>query len=318
MLQIIYPVPLALEDAKTYSYRQKVPIRRACPVVAPPFALNESDTWNCNLCGADMPFFIPFLRGDIIPLQTNFADNFNTDPENPTYGIRSTGAADWYVMIELQDSTGSTISSQVDTFADVHYVAYSQKWGAVQTWFVNTGYFPTTLKCWRLKITYYYYDQISASKQIERVLYSEYYKEFTNCGPTIVIESTYEGADCYGNIYDTFAETTGVGGINPYYNSIRIEGEIEFTGNDENADITTDYGKVLRRTITSNYRINSGIVAPFFARMLDRVVRGSVVTINGEQYKNFTFEKNNDASRMWVVDLQFTKDCILDNRGCNL
>jgi len=76
MLQIVYTVPMTAEDAKTYSYRAAVPIRRACPVVAPPFALSEADTWNCNLCGADMPFFAPFLRGDIMPLQTNFADAF--------------------------------------------------------------------------------------------------------------------------------------------------------------------------------------------------------------------------------------------------
>jgi len=318
MLQIVYTVPMTAEDAKTYSYRAAVPIRRACPVVAPPFALSEADTWNCNLCGADMPFFAPFLRGDIMPLQTNFADAFNTDPTNPTYGFKTTIATDFYVMVELQDANGATISSLIDTFADTYYVGYSEKWGSVQTFFINTGYFPVGLKCFRLKITYYKFDQISSAKVIERVLYSEYYREYTNCGPTILIESTYQGMDCYGNIYDLFAVSVGAGTTNAYYNSIRIEGEIEFTGNDESADIATDLGKVVRRTILSNYRINSGIAAPYFARMLDRVVRGSTVTINGEQYKNFVFEKNNDQSRMWVIDLTFEKECRLDNRGCNL
>jgi len=318
MLQIVYTVPMVAEDAKTYSYRAAVPLRRVCPVIAPPFVLNESDTWNCNLCGADMPFFAPFLRGDIIPLQTNFADTFNTDPSNPTYGFSTSISAYFYVMVELQDASGVTISSFVDTFADTYYVGYSEKWGSVQTWFVNTGYFPTTLKCWRLKVTYYTFDQITLLKTVERVLFTEYYREYDNCGPTVLIESSYSGMDCYGNIYDLFAVSVGAGTTQPYYNSIRIEGEVEFTGNDENADITTDLGKVVRKTILSNYRINSGLAAPYFARMLDRVVRGSSVTIDGVEYKNWTFGKNNDASRMWIIDLTFEKECRLDSRNCNL
>jgi hypothetical protein len=317
MLQIIYPVVSVLEDARTYSYRQKVPIRRECPVVAPPFALSEADTWNCNLCGADMPFYIPYLVGDILPLQTNFVDNYNSDRENPAYGFKSGLSMDWYVMVELQDKDGVTVANNIETFCDTYYVGYSQQYGSVQTWFVNTGLLPVSLKCWRLKITYYYYDTVSASKQVERVLYSEYYRLFEECTETTVIESVYDGKDCYGNIYDAIPTTLGAN-VLPYYNFIRIEGEIELIGTDENVETQTDFGKVLRRTIIENYRIQSGIVAPYFARMLDRVVRGSVVTINGTQYKNFSFSKNNEASRMWVVSLDFTKECTLDNRGCNL
>jgi len=56
-----YPVSYTPEISRTYSFRQPVPIRYACPILPPNLMQNETDAWNCNLCGSDLPFYIPYV-----------------------------------------------------------------------------------------------------------------------------------------------------------------------------------------------------------------------------------------------------------------
>lgn len=318
MIQIIYPVPQVPEDARSYSYRAPMPIRRACPIVAPPFLLNEGDAWNCTLCGADQEFFIPYLYGDILPFQTNFADNYNTNPAVLNAGIKTTVSADWYVVIELQDGSGTTISDLADTFCSTYYVAYSEQYGSVQNFFVNTGLFPLGLKCWRLKITYLKVNQITSLVETERVIYTEYHKEANECSSYVAIQSVYDTVDCSGNIYTLLENSLGVDTTTTYYNFLRFEGSVEFIGRSSEVTIETDRNKVIQQQLTKIFNVGAALIAPYFADMLHRVVSGSTVTVDGTEYKNFTFDKNNDASRMWVALLQFEEVCRVDNRGCNL
>lgn len=317
MIQILYQVPQFPENAKTYSYRAPMPIRRACPTVGPPFALSESETWNCNLCGADQEFFIPYLRGDIIPFQTNFADNYNANPAVLNAGIKSLTAADWYVIIELQDGTGTTVSDLANVFCSAYYVGYDQMFGSIQTWFVNTGLFPISLKCWRLKITYLKINQLTTLVETERVLFTEYYKELI-CSDSVSITSSYSAFDCYSNNYNVIENSLGVGTNETYYNFLRLEGEVEFIARNEEVLIQTDRNKVIRKRLTKVYRISTSLIAPFYAKMLDRAFAGKDVFVDNLKYMNFTFDKSNEASRMWAVTPQFEEECNVDNRGCGL
>jgi hypothetical protein len=317
LINITYPVPYVAETALTYSYRQKLPIKRPCPLISPNFLLNESDSWNCNLCGADKPFFMPFQRGDIIPFQTNFADTFNTNPEVINYGFKDSLSADWYVMIELQDENGAILSSFIDTFCSEYNVAFSDLYGSVQTWFLNTALFPISLTCFRLKVTYYTFNQVTLLKEIERVIFTEYYRKIIDCEKYIGISSIYDTIDCYGNIYSQFENYLGTSN-STYYNFVRIEGEVEFMGNNENIEVETDRGIILRKEIISEYQVKGGIIAPYFARLIDSAIRGKNVTISGISYDTFSFGKNNDSSREWLVFLTMQNSCTIDNRNCTL
>ena len=317
-INIIYPVVYVPQEALTYSFRQKLPIRINCATNQPPFLLNEGDSWNCNLCGADKPFFIPFLIGDIIPLQTQYPDNYNTDPAIINFGFKDTLAADWYVEVELQDANGATISSFIDVFCTDYWVSHSADVGSLQTWFINTALLPSFLECFRLKITYYFFNQITALKEVERVIYTEYYQKVKDCERYSVITSDYDTSDCYGGIYTSPLNYLGTSNI-AYYNFIRLEGENERQGNEENIEVETDRGVILRRQIIENWNFKGGIIAPFFADMIERTLRGKNVYVNFKKFSNFSFAKNNDASREWVVNITMQNDeCKIDSRNCNL
>ena len=289
-----------------------------CPIIGPPFLFNEGDSWNCNLCGGDKPFFIPFSTGDTIPFQTRFPDNFNTLPDVINYGFKDLAATDWYIEVELQDASGTTLFSFIDSFATDYWVSYSQQYGSLQTWFLNTALLPPGLDCFRLKITYYFYNQVTMSKDIERVIFTEYYRKVPLCKEYSVITSTYDTVDCVGGVYTVPDNYLGTSNL-AYYNFIRLEGENERQGNSENIEVETDRGKVLRRQIIEDWTFKGGIVAPFFADMIDRTIRGSYIEVNFRPFTNFSFSKNNDATREWVVEMTMQdKTCTLDNRNCNL
>lgn len=317
MTTLIYPIVYTPEDGKTFSIRSKIPIKRECPTLAPPFILNENDSWNCNLCGADKPFFIPFQTGDVMPLQTNFADGYNSNPGIINYGIKDSIALDWYVMIELQDESGVTISSDADFFCSEYWVAFSEIYGSAQTWFLNTALLPVNLDCFRLKITYYYFDQVTLTKEIERVIFTEYYRKIKDCETYSAIHSVYSTTDCYNNVYITFTNFLGTSNT-AFYSFVRLEGEHEMIGDNVNVVTETDRNVILRREIIDEYRFKGGIVAPFFALMIKRAIRGKTVYLNGVNYQNFTISKNNDASREWVIDMNFNTTCTKDDRNCNL
>jgi hypothetical protein len=316
---IQYPVVKTPQSALTYGYRAKLPIKRPCPILPPVFVLNEGDSWGCILCGADQNFKIPYRRGDVFPFQTTFADNRNDAPENLVFGFKDIpNPTNYFVQVEVLDENGAVVFSDVDLFCDDYYVAHSNDFGSVQTWFLNSAFLPVSLKCWRLRVTYYRFNQISLIQEVERVIFSEYFEEIPDCNKSFVgISSTYDSVDCNGNIYSQFSNFLGTN--NPaFYNFILLEGEVEFTESSVSVESEADSGKVLRREKIDNYRINSTIVAPFFAKMLDVVVNGNNVLVDNIQYRNFSFGKNNQANRMWFIQLTFEQICFLDGRNCSI
>jgi hypothetical protein len=311
---VIYPISYTAQNSLTYSFRQPVPIRYNCPELPPGFLLNDTDSWNCNLCGSDSAFFAPYERGDVIPFQTQFADNFNVPESVLSAGFLTTTSTDNYIKVELQDCCGVTIYDEIDLFCEVFWVGYSVKTGSLQTWFVNTGLFPTNLDCFRLKITYY---RNPSAPVIERVIYTEYYKEVADCGSftdTALIESTYADFDCNGNYYNTVSNFLG-NQNNAYYNSMRIHGNVEFFGDSESVT-ENDRNIVISKDITENYGIISGVVPPYSVKRLAQTVRGNAVTVDGIQYQNFTYDAKPDDSRMFLLDLNFVKKCSLNNKSC--
>jgi hypothetical protein len=310
---LTYPVTYTAENSLTYSFRQPVPIRYNCPELPPGFLLSDTDGWNCNLCGSDTEFFAPYERGDIIPFQTQFADNFNVPDSILAAGFKTTVLGDYYIKVELQDCCGVTVYDEINLFCNDFWVGQSVNTGSLQTWFINTGLFPTNLKCFRLKITYY---RNQAAPIIEREIYTEYYKEVADCGwsEAVLIESTYANFDCNGNYYNQVSNYLGSSNL-PFYNSMRVFGNVEFFGDSE-AVTENDRNVVISKDITENYGIISGVVPPYFIKRLAQTVRGNAVTVNGIQYQNFSYDAKPNDSRMFLLDLNFVKKCSLNNTNC--
>lgn len=312
-----YPITYTPEISRTYSFRQPVPIRYACPILPGNLMQNETDAWNCNLCGSDLPFYIPYVEGDIIPFQLQQTDNYNQPNDVLVAGFKTSTSATHYVVVSLYDCCGNLISDFIDDFSDSYHVGQSLATGSIQTFFVNTGLFPADLDCFRLKIEIYKINQISLEPELDKVFWSEYYKEVEGCGnlnDTSLIYSTYANYDCNGNFYGTLTNYLGSNNM-PFHNSLRIFGTVEFFGDTE-AITENDRNVVISKDITENYGIISGAVPPFYIKLLQQAVRGNYVTVDGVQYQNFRYDSKPDDNRMFLLDLSFDKRCRLDNKQC--
>lgn len=312
-----YPVSYTPEISRTYSFRQPVPIRYACPILPGNLMQNETDAWNCNLCGSDLPFYIPYVQGDVIPFQTQVTDLYNQPNSVLVAGFQTSTSTSHYVVVSLYDCCGTLISEFIDDFSDSYHVGQSLATGSIQTWFVNTGLFPPDLDCFRLYIDYYKINQITLEPELDKSLFSEYYKKVEGCGnlnDTSLIYSTYANYDCNGNFYGTLTNYLGSNNT-PFYNSLRIFGTIEFFGDTE-AITENDRNVVISKDITENYGIISGAVPPFYIKLLQQAVRGNYVTVDEVQYQNFRYDSKPEDNRMFLLDLTFDKRCRLDNKQC--
>ena len=312
-----YPITYTPEISRTYSFRQPVPIRYACPILPGNLMQNFNDAWNCNLCGSDLPFYIPYVNGDIIPFQTQVTDLYNQPNDVLVAGFFTTTSVSHYVQVSLYDCCGNEISKYIDVFSDSYHVGQSLATGSIQTWFVNTGLFPSDLDCFRLRIEYFKINQITLDPETDKVLWTEYYKEVEGCGnlnDTSLIYSTYANYDCNGNFYGTLTNYLGSNNT-PFYNSVRIFGTVEFFGDTE-AIVENDRNVVISKDITENYGIISGAVPPFFIKLLQQAVRGNYVTVDAVQYQNFRYDSKPEDNRMFLLDLTFDKRCRLDNKQC--
>lgn len=314
---ITYPITYTPEISRTYAFRQPVPIRYACPILPGNFMQSFKDAWNCNLCGSDLPFYIPYVEGDIIPFQTQVTDNYNQPNSVLVAGFETSTSSSHYISVSLFDCCGNEISKYIDEFSDSYYVGQSLATGSIQTWFINTGLFPTGLDCFRLRIEYYKINQITLLPELDKTLWTEYYKEITDCGnlnDTALIYSTYANYDCNGNYYGSLTNYLGSNNT-PFYNSLRIFGTVEFFGDTE-AVTENDRNVVISKDITENYGIISSAVPPFYIKLLQQAVRGNYVTVDGVQYQNFRYDSKPEDNRMFLLDLSFDKKCRLDNKQC--
>ena len=313
---INYPITYTPEISRTYSFRQPVPIRYACPILPGNFMQNETDAWNCNLCGSDIPFYIPYVGGDIIPFQTQYTDLYNQPNDVLVAGFLTSTSSTHYIAVSLYDCCGNLVTDLIDEFSDSYHVGQSLATGSIQTWFVNTGLF-TNLDCFRLKIEFFKINQISLEPELDRVLWTEYYKEVEGCGnlnDTSLIYSTYANYDCNNNYYGTLTNYLGSNNT-PFYNSLRIFGNVEFFGDTE-AITENDRNVVISKDITENYGIISGAVPPFYIKLLQQAVRGNYVTVDGVAYQNFRYDSKPEDNRMFLLDLTFDKKCRIDNKQC--
>lgn len=316
MQTIVYNLPTFPETALSYSRRASVPLLRECPVL-PPFAQTDpNDCWNNLLCGADDPFYIPYERGDVIPIQFNVPDNYHADPSILTHGFKDSLGGNYYVIAELQGADGLPITDNADDLAVSYYVSYIERYGSFQTLFLNTTLLDESLECWRIKFTFLAIDPISMLEVVDLEIWTEYYQPVNPCRESVAITSTYSVTDCFGNYYREFENFLGTDNP-PYYNFMRLNGEVEFTGDTE--DITENDRKFpIAKDITENYRVTAGIIPPYYAKRLSQVVRGSEVKVEGVTYQNFEYSKDNDDSREFYIELTFDKICRLGDEFCDL
>jgi hypothetical protein len=118
------------------------------------------DIEECPECPVDKQYRIPVVPGDLIYRQFHFADNFNSDPENPVYGWYGDDHSNYYIKSVLDFGQSASINLDAQTIIESQNVGYYN--GSFQNIVLNTqrileyinaqGY---DQDCFRLVVTSY-------------------------------------------------------------------------------------------------------------------------------------------------------------------
>lgn len=325
---MIIPVSLPSVAVTSKTFTNYVPLPPIADCPAFPLALwlnNLSDSWNCNLCSSESPYFVPFERGDILSFQLALPDRKNPSPNlliagwqlstNPPFVLA-------YVKAQMYNCEGTVvIFDDVDLFAVDYWVAFVDGFGSVQNFTVDTAALPIGLTEFRIKVTTF-----DLSNNVDVVQWSEPYKIPNDCNDSsVLIESSWANLDCtphYHGIPTLFLAQSSpppVGYVpTPYRSRLRLIGEL-YWDSVATSQTTNENDRVLSQTITETYKLQGfEPLPPFAAAMLRDALFGDNLTIDGDTYTNPSeLTRGGDAGRAFLPDLTVEKKCENFNKKCN-
>jgi hypothetical protein len=277
------------------------------------FLETTENGWNCNLQGADNPYFSPFTTGDSIPMQL-------VTPKMPFLAFNDTDfittSQSGIISVTLVDSdTLNPILGYVDLFGTTYHVGAEQVNGfAVQylTLIVDTNFIPINIDCFRVSIDIGKIQKNWISEPFQRVKCDE---------KSVLLQSSYNKYGCDNFLYGIPSNYTGLQTIS-YQPYIRLLADWQYTGT--TAETTeNDNGKVTRQVLHDKYNLYLlELLPPYIAERLRAVVFGNntQVTANGTIYNNINlssdFQKNNDENRTFNPEITFSKRCVLKRINC--
>jgi hypothetical protein len=295
------------------------------------FVSLQTDRWNCNRCGADMPYVSLFNAGDIIPLQFNLPDVRNINQISgtlrPQIGWRQADLLNnfWYIRAEIYDAAGDCITpvfELVEDFCADWWVGYSDKIGAIQTLFIDTSLIVAAgLDAFFVKIV-----TINDALTDEITIWSEPFI-LSGCKETLQIVSTYPKLDCVPRDYRNPTDATIQGlkvpfvapvadSLTPFFASWRFEGQIRAVNNSSEQTLN-DNDVLIRQRIVSGFELTLFPIAPYAYDILAAIIRGEKVLINGVEYINFGDISSNLEGRTFLPVISCEQVCKIDNLACD-
>lgn len=288
-----------------------------------PFISNLGDSWNCNLCGGDAPYNIPFKRGDRLYFQTSLPDRKNPSVSTLIAGwgqSTSVGLTFTYIRAEMYDCEGTTLLfGDVDLFASDFWVGFNSQIGSIQNFVIDTNTLPIGLNSFRIKIITY-----KADNTIDRIQWSEPYQVPTCDKPSILIKSTYKNLDCANHFHgtpDPFLAASSPPPVGytptPYTASFRLVGEIAFVSSSVEST-QNENNRILSQIIRDTYEMQAyEPIPPYAVELLKIALYGDNLTIDNVDYVNAgELQKNNDGTRSFFVNTTVEKICKNPNKIC--
>jgi hypothetical protein len=274
------------------------------------------DSWNCDLCGNDTPFWIPFQNGDTYTFQfqqPQFIDSPTVGWSGDNTGTNST--ARFY----LETCCGREINIDDTTFARL---VNRQFVGEFQT--TQVGGNATISPIQQIEFDLYAIAEFLMELGFEtcfsfhfcfedkrgnkECFCSEPFK-LEVCGDkkqSVLIESEYSSTDCFGLYYGTnFTEIWG-GSPFPYSNQIRIPCAFEQTNFNISKNIIDTSLKTTNSQVCENWQMNTFPIPQRFAKLLATIVAGADIMIDGVEYQTSgEIAKNNEIGSRWWITIKF-------------
>lgn len=318
-------------DTKVYSIRKPLPVVWPCQPPPPPFFGSLADSWNCNTCGSEKKHSILFSATDIIPFQFRLDDDVNATRQFPTLGWQKSSGAEntsFYVKAKILDCNCTQVYGFVDQFSTEYYVAYSEETGSRQVFWLDCSMLPSNLNCFIILVEQWVRSASNPAVLVEGTYYfSEPFVRDTSefCVKSTLIESSYEclGTDCFGRLYGQPPSTDSYFGQQPFtplVDRLRLRGGIEYMGQSVERQ-TTDYNAIVSQTITKKYRLPVGVVPPYMSQWIGSILAGceGTLKIGGKVVTGaeVNIERGTDATRMHVINIDFSNDCDLNAFVCS-
>ncbi len=212
-----------------------LPKKVQCPTTDTDGFLTLCDQAYCKIkCDYEHSSIVPFKRGDIIHIQTQFRDKVNTDIYNPT-----SGWGEWMMIELINTSTGEVVSTNISQIVSKWYVCHNGS-NSYQVIEIDTnkevsGDFIIP-DCWQLKV--YSLDAIGGEANIVEERCTNQFTLVDDCWENHTIEGEYSDFDCVGNFYGTPDCGAGEAGgaFFKYSNKTRLQGVI----NKQSTEIETE------------------------------------------------------------------------------
>lgn len=290
---------------------------------------NCGDSWNCNLCLNDVPFWIPFEPGDTFDFQFQQPDEVvGVECENgwlPTDLLvpGTTAFATFEIRSCCNDEALEITEEMFGIIAPNHYVGqytstdYSGNQrtnpiqmirfnlAAIQTYMVGAGLDP----CFYFLFTFTATRQCLGVTETTSEFCSEPFKMVpcSNGEKTQLVESVFPRLDCFSFYYGTNF-TSGNGTPFQYSNKIRVPGSFERT----NFTITKEtIGATLKTTAAQyceTWLLRTSNLPETFVKYLVNQLSGRNVFVNGIEYQTQgEIAKNNDTGSQWFLEITFER-----------
>ena len=318
-----YPNSYSCVSNDSYTRSKCLPLRSSCnPMDTCGLFINEiADAWNCNICGADEKFCIPYAAGDKIPLQVYFPDFVNVLPATALTAGWFGSTATPTVRVQLYDLDGVLVTQNVTALASEYVVGFNDN-KAYQSIVIDTTLTAGLgVDCFYLRFNNFLSDGITEDKYI----FTEPFCLTPNCDlQTVQIQGTYSGYDCQGFYYGTSQRLrAGADGLFigtsdfAHTNTMRYFAEIQETGGTVEKTSFGTRSIVTRSVINQNYRLQfTKKVPPYIMCIfLKQHFAAKTFLVDGIEYiANGTVQNqiNTRASKMFLINVSVQKNC--DNR----
>lgn len=291
----------------------------------------QTDSWNCNLCGNDLPYYNPVLETDPFMFQFQQWDYYNGQ-----YPWTGTGGWGISAFVEVFDCcTDALITSDINLISIGNFVGiYNTKgYNGLDNWtnIQQISFDLSSIKnaglafnanwdgCFYLKFFF-----LDANGDPYYTFYSEPYR-FEKCDDTILLEGGYSKKDCFGYwYYDSAAAAppntvfVGNGTYFPFRNTYRVKGSYELTGFEINKEF------VGVRQFTANterqeiWMLRTNRIPSRVARLISNILAAQTVYVEGRDYiASGTISKNNETGNQWFLESQLKRVTCSQTTSCD-
>jgi len=294
---------------------------------------NCDDSWNCNLCSNDLPFWIPFQQGDTFDFQ--FQQPYEIGQSGCEHGWlpanllspSNTAFATFAIKTCCDDTELELDMDMFDAVAYLNYVGtynqtdYSgnQSVTPIQIIRFNLDAIRQYLEAEGLETCFYFEFTFTTTRQCLGItestisFCSEPFKELpcTNKNNTVVVESVYPKSDCF-DIYYGNNFNLGIGIPFEYSNKVRVPGFFEQTNFSITKEVISTSLKTTMSQYCENWQLRTTHLPKSFVKYLVNVFSGKDVYVDGKIYQvQGEINRNNETGSQWYLEVAF------ENCECN-